>query len=88
VHSVPSLGGLDNQLLWPDFKAVWPSAGPGITASPAGIVEPFQTMGPFWPLPTINTALLLTSGVTLTIAHHALLAATSVPRRSPGCGSP
>ena len=28
-------------------------------------------MGPFW-LPTINTALLLTSGVTLTIAHHAL----------------
>jgi cytochrome c oxidase subunit 3 len=29
--------------------------------------------GPFW-LPTINTALLLTSGVTLTIAHHALLA--------------
>ena len=30
-------------------------------------------MGP-WPLPTINTGLLLTSGVTLTIAHHALLA--------------
>jgi hypothetical protein len=30
-------------------------------------------MGP-WPLPTINTALLLTSGVTLTIAHHALIA--------------
>ena len=29
-------------------------------------------MGPFW-LPTINTALLLTSGVTLTIAHHALI---------------
>jgi cytochrome c oxidase subunit 3 len=28
-------------------------------------------MGPFW-LPTINTALLLTSGVTLTVAHHAL----------------
>ncbi len=30
-------------------------------------------MGPF-PIPTINTALLLTSGVTLTIAHHALRA--------------
>jgi cytochrome c oxidase subunit 3 len=30
-------------------------------------------MGP-WPLPTINTALLLASGVTLTIAHHALIA--------------
>jgi cytochrome c oxidase subunit 3 len=72
-HSVPALGGLDNALLWPDFKAVWPSVAPGTTASPAGIIEPFQTMTPFW-LPTINTALLLSSGVTLTIAHHALRA--------------
>jgi heme/copper-type cytochrome/quinol oxidase subunit 3 len=40
---------------------------------PAGTVEEFKTMGPF-PIPTINTALLLTSGVTLTIAHHALRA--------------
>jgi cytochrome c oxidase subunit 3 len=71
AHSVPALGSLDNALLWPDFKAVWPSVAAGMTASPAGTIEPFQTMGP-WPLPTINTALLLTSGVTLTIAHHAL----------------
>ncbi len=70
-HSVPALGGLDNALLWPEFKAVWPTIAPGTTASPAGIVEPFQVMTPFW-LPTINTALLLSSGVTLTIAHHAL----------------
>jgi cytochrome c oxidase subunit 3 len=73
LHAVPNLGSLDNAMLWPDFKAVWPSSQPGFTASPAGTVEPFTTMGP-WPLPTINTALLLTSGVTLTIAHHALLA--------------
>ena len=73
VHSVPTLGSLENQLLWPDFKAIWPSAGGGITASPAGTVEPFTSVGP-WPLPTLNTALLLTSGVTLTIAHHALIA--------------
>jgi cytochrome c oxidase subunit III len=73
VHSVPNLGNLENSLLWPDFKAIWPSAGGGVTASPAGIVEPFTTVGP-WPLPTINTALLLTSGVTLTVAHHALIA--------------
>jgi cytochrome c oxidase subunit 3 len=73
VHALPMLGNLDHQVLWPDFKAVWPSAGGGATASPAGIVEPFATMGPFW-LPTINTALLLTSGLTLTIAHHALIA--------------
>ena len=70
-HSVPALGSLDNALLWPDFKAVWPTMAAGATASPAGIIEPFQTMTPFW-LPTINTALLLSSGVTITIAHHAL----------------
>jgi cytochrome c oxidase subunit 3 len=73
VHSVPMLGNLDHQLLWPDFKAAWPTTLAGSTASPAGTVEPFVTMGP-WPLPTINTALLLSSGVTLTIAHHALIA--------------
>ncbi|HYD77294.1 cytochrome c oxidase subunit 3 [Ramlibacter sp.] len=71
AHSVPALGGLDNSILWPEFKAAWPSAVPGATASPAGTIEPFQTMGPLW-LPTINTALLLSSGVTLTIAHHLL----------------
>jgi cytochrome c oxidase subunit 3 len=71
THSVPELGNLNNALLWPDFKAAWPSVVAGATASPAGTIEPFQTMTPFW-LPTINTALLLSSGVTLTVAHHAL----------------
>ncbi|PZP27707.1 MAG: cytochrome c oxidase subunit 3 [Roseateles depolymerans] len=73
VHSVPTLGNFENSLLWPDFKALWPSSAAGATAAPGGTVEPFSTMGP-WPIPTINTALLLTSGVTLTIAHHALIA--------------
>ena len=73
VHAVPNLGALDHAILWPDFKGLWPSVAAGMTASPAGVVEPFRTMGP-WPIPTINTALLLSSGVTLTIAHHALLA--------------
>jgi cytochrome c oxidase subunit 3 len=73
AHSVPMLADPENALLWPGFKAVWPTMAAGATASPAGIIEPFQTMTPFW-LPTINTALLLTSGVTLTIAHHALIA--------------
>ena len=63
--TMPWLGDLDHKLLWPDFGAVWGSTGPG------GTIETFRTMGPF-PIPTINTALLLTSGVTLTIAHHAL----------------
>ena len=65
--SMPWLGDLDHKILWPDFVAHWGNIGP------AGTVEQFQTMGPF-PIPTINTALLLTSGVTLTIAHHALRA--------------
>jgi cytochrome c oxidase subunit III len=64
--TMPWLGGLDHRaFLWPDFSASWPNLGP------AGVVEAFQTIGP-WPIPTINTALLLLSGVTLTIAHHAL----------------
>jgi cytochrome c oxidase subunit 3 len=71
--ALPMLGNLDHQLLWPDFHAVWPSLQPGATASPADTIAAFHTMGP-WPIPTLNTALLLSSGVTLTIAHHALIA--------------
>ena len=63
--TMPWLADLDHKLLWPDFAGVWGNIGP------AGLVEKFETMGPF-PIPTINTALLLTSGVTLTISHHAL----------------
>ena len=72
VHSVPALGDTDNfSILWPDFKAIWPSVAAGATASPAQTIEPFVTMSPLW-LPTINTALLLSSGVTITSAHHAM----------------
>lgn len=67
VITAPMLGDFDHRLLWPDFDATWPHSGP------AGLVDAFTKIGPFW-LPTINTALLLTSGITLTIAHHALLA--------------
>ncbi|WP_288106833.1 cytochrome c oxidase subunit 3, partial [Limnobacter sp.] len=66
--AMPWLGDLNNKtFLWPDFTAAWPNTGP------AGTIEKFETMGP-WPIPTINTALLLTSGLTLTYAHHALIA--------------
>lgn len=67
VITMPWLGDLNHQaFLWPDFQATWHG-----NTGPAGLVEKYETMGPFW-IPTINTALLLTSGVTLTISHHAL----------------
>jgi cytochrome c oxidase subunit 3 len=67
VLSVPDLASLEhNELLWPGFKGTWPSAGPGFE-------EKFSPMGA-WGLPAINTALLLSSGVTVTIAHWALKA--------------
>jgi cytochrome c oxidase subunit 3 len=65
--TMPWLADLDHKLIWPDFAGQWGNVGP------AGTVENFTTMGPF-PIPTINTLLLLTSGVTLTISHHALRA--------------
>ena len=65
VMSVPDLSSLDhNSYLWPGFTSHWPSAGPGFA-------EQFTPMGA-WGIPAINTLLLLSSGVTVTIAHWAL----------------
>jgi len=67
LYSVPDLGSLEHQaLLWPGFKGGWPTAGP--FHKPGD----FTPMGA-WGIPAINTALLLTSGVTITIAHWGLL---------------
>ncbi|MEO0997091.1 MAG: cytochrome c oxidase subunit 3 [Pseudomonadota bacterium] len=54
-----------NLLLWSGFETSWPTNGP------AGVGGDFETIGPLG-LPLINTAILLTSSVTVTIAHHAL----------------
>jgi len=65
VMSVPDLASIEhNAQLWPGFTSHWPSAGPGFA-------ESFSPMGA-WGIPAINTLLLLSSGVTVTIAHWAL----------------
>ena len=65
VLSVPALAGMDAEFtLWQGFTSAWPSAGPkGASFTPMGA----------WGVPALNTALLLTSGATLTWAHWGML---------------
>ena len=70
--ALPQLGGegdgaMTNEIIWNGFSAAWPTNGP------AQIGGQFQII-PAWGLPLVNTLILLSSGVTLTIAHHALKA--------------
>ncbi len=68
VYSLPDLSALHSKILWPAFTGAWPSVGP------AGLIPNIKEAMDPWPIPTINTALLLSSGLTLTISHHALRA--------------
>lgn len=73
MYAVPWLAGegdgaSTHEYLWPDFVAQWPLMNPPDSETfpgPKAIVDPFH-------LPLINTLLLVTSSITLTIAHHAL----------------
>ena len=70
VLSVPWLLGADfstHQVLWSSFGESWPTNGPG------NVGGAFETMSA-WGIPAINTLLLLTSGVTITLSHWALKA--------------
>jgi cytochrome c oxidase subunit 3 len=68
----PWLGGIGAKLsthmtLWPAYENTWPTNGPGAVGGA------FTTI-PAWGVPFLNTLLLLSSGVTITIAHHLLKA--------------
>jgi cytochrome c oxidase subunit 3 len=65
VLAVPWLGDLEHKLIWPDFIAQWPTAGPGLA-------EKFTPMAA-WGIPALNTLILLSSGATVTWAHWGLL---------------
>ena len=68
--SVPWLGGegtefFTNFFLWPSYEAAWPTNGPAEMGGDFGTMDA-------WGLPALNTIILLTSGATITIAHHAI----------------
>jgi cytochrome c oxidase subunit 3 len=72
--SVPWIGGegvkiFNKLLVWENFENAWPTNGPSkLGPREDGSYEVVPAFG----LPAINTLILLTSGVTITIAHHAL----------------
>ena len=71
IYSIPWIGGegagvSTNQFLWPNFESHWPTNGP------KNIGGDYQVMGA-WGVPAINTAILLTSGLTVTWAHWGIL---------------
>ncbi len=73
--AVPWLGGegvkiFSKLLLWKHYDGAWPTNGPGHVGPRAdGSFETVPALG----LPAINTAILLSSSITVTIAHHALI---------------
>lgn len=61
-------GSVTHHYLWPNFQAVWPllkNPNPALYPGPEGVMKT-------WGIPALNTALLLSSAVTITWAHWGL----------------
>jgi len=73
VFAGPWLGGegdkgITGQLLWPGFEFSWP-----LLQNPDGkLFPPPASVISAWGLPLLNTLLLVSSSITVTLAHHAL----------------
>jgi cytochrome c oxidase subunit 3 len=57
-----------HSVLWENFKSAWPLLN---NPNPNKFKGPKEAMGA-WGIPSINTLILLTSGLTITLAHYAL----------------
>lgn len=72
--SVPLLGGegggeLTHLILWPNFQEAWPLLS---NPDPTKYIAPKSVMET-WGIPALNTLILLSSGVTITIAHWGIV---------------
>lgn len=74
LYSVPWIGGegsgvLTHLLLWPNFQSEWPllkNPNPALFVGPKSVMET-------WGIPALNTLILLSSGLTITIAHWGII---------------